>query len=199
MFKKCALLTAFIGIMVTVVTLAAALEGFMGIPWGANKEKVKSVLLAREGATLDPKATKGEYVVCDGGKFGGKRVEWITVLFAEDQMCKALVAIQPKEHEVINEFHEWVSALSEKYGPPSRKWEFFSSPYKDGDGYETTAIRVGKGTYAAAWEFPPQGGGEADSIFIEITDELFINISYENAKLMSRATEKKKAKDSKDL
>lgn len=63
--------------------------------------------------------------------------------------------------------------LIKKYGELTKDYAFFQSPYREGDGYEEQAIRVGKGHFAAFWS--SQGLG------VMISDRLTVRVLYESA------------------
>ena len=76
-----------------------------------------------------------------------------------------------------NKYNDLVGVLEQKYGPVSEKYEYFSSPYYDGDGYELQAISSDNGTWASLWfdlvSFPNLG------VCVEIEDEGLVTVLYE--------------------
>lgn len=50
-----------------------------------------------------------------------------------------------------SEYEEYLDLLTKKYGEPEKTYNFFQSPYKEGDGDEMTAVAVEKCSYAAFW------------------------------------------------
>ena len=44
-----------------------------------------------------------------------------------------------------------VELFTKKYGEPKDHFEFFSSPYYEGDGYELQALRKEKCNYISFW------------------------------------------------
>jgi hypothetical protein len=69
------------------------------------------------------------------------------------------------------------TTLSKKYGPAQKSFQFFSAPYYDGDGYEETAFRVGKATFASYWHSPTnQNAG----IALDITKSMVVSVQYES-------------------
>jgi hypothetical protein len=71
------------------------------------------------------------------------------------------------------EYEEYLDVLSKKYGEPETKYNFFSSPYKEGDGDEMTAVAVDKCTYSAFWT-------KNSGLWISISKFKQVVISYEN-------------------
>ena len=82
---------------------------------------------------------------------------------------------------IKSEFEKYSETFIEKYGEPKSKYNFFSSPYEEGDGYEMLAIYKDKCDYFYSWEF------EKYTIILKIDSykygEASIIISYENKKL----------------
>ena len=50
-----------------------------------------------------------------------------------------------------NDYDKYYDIFKEKYGAPDSEYSFFSSPYKQGDGYEMTAVTLEKATFSAYW------------------------------------------------
>jgi hypothetical protein len=69
------------------------------------------------------------------------------------------------------EYEEYLDLLSKKYGEPDKKYNFFSSPYEEGDGDEMTAVAVDKCRYASFW---------TETLGIQISKYKQVVISYEN-------------------
>lgn len=49
-------------------------------------------------------------------------------------------------------YEDFKEKFTEKYGSPTKSYEFFVSPYELGDGYELQAISLEKGYYNTYWE-----------------------------------------------
>ena len=69
-----------------------------------------------------------------------------------------------------NEYSYYLDLLTEKYGEPNNKYDFFSDPYSEGDGYEETAVKTEKCTFSAFW----------DLYSVNISKWMQVNITYEN-------------------
>ena len=77
-------------------------------------------------------------------------------------------------YSIKSDFESLKSSFISKYGTPSGDYHFFSYPYEEGDGYEMTAIRADKCTYAAFFNL------SHGSISIKISKFKSINICYED-------------------
>ena len=74
--------------------------------------------------------------------------------------------------------------LAAKYGAPDSAYEFFSSPYEEGDGYEMTAIYAEKCTYMSFFHVKSESGEEVGTIWVEIAKNETkgrISLAYEDA------------------
>ena len=90
-------------------------------------------------------------------------------------------------YSVKNSYMTLVESYKKKYGSPQKHFEFFSSPYKEGDGYEISAISLEKCHYVSMFE--------KDNVTIVIKIDkgdvraACINVSYEdkiNLELMKK-------------
>ncbi len=80
---------------------------------------------------------------------------------------------------IKGEYDKFKDILTEKYGQPDNEYDFFSTPYYLGDGYELQALRLEKCTYATYWF-----GKENMNIALEMSKYEQVNITYENQKLI---------------
>ena len=88
--------------------------------------------------------------------------------FAGFSDCTILIGCSPKTKTVwkvvveLPDQTSWTSVKSrysdfkekfkKKYGAPEKSYEFFTTPYYEGDGYELQAIKLEKGYYYTFWE-----------------------------------------------
>lgn len=77
-------------------------------------------------------------------------------------------------YRLKDEFQERCKNLTAKYGQPHDTYEFFSDPYKEGDGYEMQALENEKCVFAYAWNL------SNGSITCEMAKGGYIRIAYEN-------------------
>lgn len=174
------------------------LHGFLDIKWNESLETAKKKLLKRKGINLDLKNTNSEQLVARGGEIGGERVSSMHLSFTDNMFTGAIVFFQevPK-HKILSKYKSIKELLIEKYGNPDIDAYEFKSPYYDGDGYETQAIRLGKGTVASVWEFPVEGK-EGYTITLVIKDNLSIQLGYINwdkAQSMLRDDKRKRSRE----
>ena len=83
------------------------------------------------------------------------------------------------------DYLEIVNSYIGKYGSPTKKFDFFSDPYNEGDGYELQAVKMDKCYYRTFWEL------ERGYIVISIDKNAKISIGYED-KLNTEKLDKEK-------
>jgi hypothetical protein len=109
------------------------------------------------------------------GKAG---VSVVDVLILSSPITKTVYKIAvylPKRDDwetIKSEYEDYLNTLTAKYGTPTNSFNFFSDPYKEGEGDEMNAIAMEKCHYSAYWE----------NMSISISEYKQINISYENPK-----------------
>jgi hypothetical protein len=144
---------------------------FADLPWGVPHAEVEAQLTAR-GFELDEVDERGT------ARFTGRLFNEEAVVFAafgQGGLSKINLILLTPDHRARDAYASMQQFLTRKYGPPHKVYEVFQEPYFDGDGYEETAISVGKATFSTFW---PRPNGAA--LYVEITEELTVSISYES-------------------
>jgi hypothetical protein len=166
------------------------LDGFLGLSWGSSGQQVKELMRNRPNTTLN--GEKPDYLDYKS-TFLGKNADIMFCLY-QNKLYKAGVFMEFEEYEVIDGWKSICEDISSKYGQPNNRFYFFKTPYEEGDGYEEQAIRNGKGTASAYWDF-----GNNNIISCRITTSLIVVIAYENGEIMKVVSEANKKKQSQDL
>lgn len=144
-----------------------------------------------KGFTL---VSKDETYVSMTGKMNGNTIELNMAFTPKTKLVWKLLVYLPKQsdwYDLKKEYNDYKSLLTEKYGEPSHDYHFFMSPYKDGDGYEMTAVQVDKCRYTSFWE--------KEGLNIEISKFRQVRIGYENLTNSALLTKEKKETGLKDL
>ena len=174
------------------------LDGFLGIKFGSSYSYAKKVLSSKEGAKLDIKNSKNNKLIFDNLKFGGRQTSFIKLEFFQDKFYGAAVYYSSRLESQVEDLYSSIkSDLNSKYYSTDVDYRNFKSPYFDGDGYETQAIKLGKATIMSAWEFP-QSDGNKNSIFLRITEDLSIRLTYYCGKIAEQAEAVEKNKNATD-
>lgn len=92
-------------------------------------------------------------------------------------VCKFSVYLERIESFSLlkSEYKKYVDLLTEKYGASTSNYEYFKSPYYEGDGYEMTALTSENAIFKTYWLDRP--------IFMSVNISKWqqINIIYENS------------------
>lgn len=86
--------------------------------------------------------------------------------------------------DLRNAYYGVVKLYQTKYGTPTNELLKFYYPYERGDGYEITAIAVGKCKMSTTWQI------ENGSIVVYVTDDINIGIVYKDKKSESIVNER---------
>ena len=111
------------------------------------------------------------------GAFAGKEDCTIYVLCSANtkQVWKVIVDF-PKQsswYSLKGQYNSLKESYTAKYGEP-KSYEFFSSPYEEGDGYEMTAVGVEKCSYASFFKTTQC------NIVLKIDKDKCVEVQYED-------------------
>lgn len=118
-----------------------------------------------------------EYAPILEGKAGMSNVELLIRSTAISKTVYSFSVFLPKKNDwesIKSEYQNYLKTLTDKYGEPHSTYNFFSSPYKEGEGDEMNAIEMEKCNYIAFWK----------NISIEISKFKQVQIRYENLKYL---------------
>lgn len=148
---------------------------FLDIPWGASASAVRAQL-SSHGFTASATDRDGD-IPFTGTILGRQMTGW-AMMSPTDGLAKMLIVFETGTFGggYRDLYQEVVNTMTEKYGGgDDHTW--FESPYESGDGYEDTAIRVGKGHVYTLW----RGVDESTGLLVSISKALGIDVSYESA------------------
>lgn len=116
-------------------------------------------------------------VILNGEVLGTKIELYIFTTIKTKRVFKAVVYLPKRESWVSlkNEYEKYFETFTDKYGTEDSKYEFFSKPYFEGDGYELQALKLEKATFAAYWLKKNNA-----TIGLEISEYQQVKITYEN-------------------
>lgn len=161
------------------VILAVTLQAqehmtFKGVPMGSNISSFVSQLKSK-GFTQVYANDNG---VILNGDFAGKSDCQVVILHTKKDKLVWKVAVSFPQisswYSLKSEYKSFRDSYTEKYGKP-KSYEYFKSPYEEGDGYEMTAVSVGKCTYVSYYNIPE------GYISVEIKDDKCVQVAYEDA------------------
>lgn len=185
------LLTLCVGLL-TFAVQAQEHMTFKGVSMGCNITTFVSQLKAK-GFTVNYESDNG--VVLEGD-FAGKSNCKVYVFPTKQNKMVWKVAVRFPEqsswYSIKSEYHTFKDSYTEKYGKPE-SYEFFSSPYEEGDGYEMTAIRVEKCYYVSFFTT------EMGTITLEIDIDKCVQVSYEDSINTAIKSKEKEASVKEDI
>jgi hypothetical protein len=187
------------GLSMTLVSLTASvLHGqtpdyrFGGLAWGSTPSEVRAAFTA-QGFLFVKVDEDRDY------DFEGKVLGYETKIYAymaSGRLVKVQAMLATPDEDCFRAYHQMVDLLTKKYGPPSREGENYDSPYERGDGYEQTAVRVGKAHITSIW-LTDTDETDKGGLWITISKKLTVNVHYEGphwaAELAQRQSKSTKA------
>jgi len=166
-------------------------DGFLGIKFGSSKAEVIAAVKAKGGQLSQDKA---DQVVFTGVKLGHLSSAVFFVKFVDDKAYSGIFGFQSDvEDKTIDFYNDLVDQVTGVYGP-GKSEKNFRSTFKDGDGYEITAIKEGDADYRTIWR-----DGDRTGIQAMINDKLYIYLFYRDNALSAQADAKEKAKEKGDF
>lgn len=165
-----------INLMVAICLLSIMTYGqeFLGVKVDGTKQEVINKFIAK-GFRVVPIKNGIQTATTMKGNYAGTNYEIIIINTPITKKVWKIAVYLPEQiswYSLKSEYNKYLEILTSKYGQPDNSYDFFSSPYYEGDGYEMTALAIEKCNYASYW---------LDVIIsIEISKYKQIKISYEN-------------------
>lgn len=189
--KKLFLITLLI-IPLYGISQTKPIESFLGIKFGSDAATVKAAIKAKGGLFLEKKSS-GELLAFTNVKLGHRSSSFFAVKLINNKAFEADFFFDTTpEAKTIEAYNALVSDINDIYGK-GESIKTFKQPYKDGDGFEITAIHSGNADYKTFWE---SGDNSMTAI---IDDDLSIELTYQNGPLADQAIKKLKAKEKSDF
>lgn len=165
--------------------------GMLGIPFGKTKQECIA-LMKQKGYLLEPEKT--DYLSFHNVRYANWTETVATFYFSKGKFFHGIVIILPSEKaKALDEYDRLTSSLEEKYGSPNLVRDF-KYPYKDGDGFERTALESGYATISDTWN--DLGPGRVSAT---IDKSLIVIVSYSLTDEVKRLAEERKQQMLKDL
>lgn len=191
--KKTLLITLLLIPFLGMSQTTKPIEGFLGIKFGTGMAAVNAAVIAKGGVIDKAKSTK-ESVIFRNVKLGHREAASFIVKFVNDKAYEAdFIFLPGQDARTIEYYNDLVNDINEIYGKGDLQVTF-KSPYsdKDSETNKIVAIRNAMAEYKTYWE------SNDNSILAEITDDLTVDLIYQNDKLFSEAEAKQKAKEKSD-
>jgi hypothetical protein len=168
---------AILTVILTVFSIITFAQSFNGVPISGDLNTAIARFKAK-GFTFEKFVEIGAIM---NGKVANQPIElYIIVTPKTKQVYKMTVYFQESKtwFDIKNKYNEYVSLFTEKYGEPSGEYKKFAPPYEEGDGYEMSALGLGKIQYFTLWI-----GKDNLNLAVEISEYKQVKLVYENEKL----------------
>jgi hypothetical protein len=164
------------------------IEGFMGIKFGSSKAEVIAAMQAK-GLTQS-QIDKPDILIFNNPVLGTKTASAMSVLFVNDKAFEANILFTPDadDHAIIF-YNNLVDDINSVYGKGEDHKDFRGS-FKEGDGYELTAIQGGDADYYTTWR------SGTNRIKVKISVKLTTVLIYVDNTLSDENDAQKKAQNS---
>lgn len=162
------LVIAALSLLVTLNARAAFV--FSDIPWNSPGHVVVK-RLKEAGFKQIKKDKQGDYSF-RGNLLGHEAAG--AAMFAQGRLVQVIVLLTTPEETVHETYSQVREVLLKKYGQPVRTVASFIEPFQQGDGYESEAIRSGKGIFLTQWT------DEGQQLMVNITQGLTVAVVYES-------------------
>lgn len=163
--------------------------------WGMSVDEV----IAREGAPVTREDANGLSYLFYRANVASKNVV-LLYAFVDDKLCRALYSLDEKysnKNNYIDDYHSFVSAITEKYGKPKEEKTYWSNDLYRNDYKERgMAYSIGHVSSYTEWALPTTA--------IEINASgnnynISVNLIYKSLELDPLFQEKQKAKQQSGL
>jgi hypothetical protein len=183
------LLTVVLG-LVAMITNA---QTFLGLPLSGSINEFHKQLVAK-GFTMTFNENDARFY---DGTLGNSPIR-VLVLNTPNtkQVAKGVIWFAEKSsfYDLEYDFDDKKKVFVEKYGEPTDCFNYFAKPYYRGDGYELTAVRVGKYSNVCFWQLT-----NGFSVSLEVDKSQKIKASFENNENMKLLKEEREKKLSEGL
>jgi len=131
--------------------------------------------LVKLGYTIEDKTEKD--VIIMSGQFANNKCEIILLGTLTSNIIWKVGVYFPKNtswSSIKREYQDLKEQFTAKYGI-GESFAYFKNPYVEGDGFEMTALKLGKCSYATFWE------SESGIIKLSISKVEQVSVSYEDS------------------
>jgi len=125
-----------------------ALNNFWDIPWGVSMEQAKAIFDERGFSTSGEDGT-----LITQAKYEGEEASIILQFNKSNRFYCGNVVYPSSKTTTLPKYENYRKVLFRRYGMPDTAVEYFSGPYKKGDGREIEAISSENAFYFTEWQF----------------------------------------------
>jgi len=125
-----------------------ALSHFWDIPWGVSIERAEAIFTERGFTTIREAET-----LITQAKYEGEDAAIILQFNKLNRFFCGNVIYTSSETTTLPKYENYRKVLFRRYGMPDVAVEYFSDPYRKGDGREIEAIGSENAFYFTEWQF----------------------------------------------
>lgn len=149
---------------------------FADLAWGSKLATVKA-RLADKGFTFVRVDEDGD--VWFRGKVSNYTAQVVCLMSPKRGLVKVIVRLLTPDADARTAFESMAEALVRKYGAPDIHRRDFDEPYYAGDGFEDSALQLGKAHFVDGWFSGEDTKGNVYGMMIEISQRLTVDFTYE--------------------
>ena len=153
---------------------APAIDGYQQLKWGAPENAVRAFAAASGWIADSVEESHGTRLLFYEGTYEGHR-SIIACKLYNGKFYELGVVYAGQQRSGLADWQAMTAQLTQRYGPPHRRFYTFDPPYRDGDGYEDEAVRLGKGRVMAVWM-----DADKNTVLCELTPALLIKVVYQD-------------------
>ena len=160
-------------------------QEFLGIKVDGKLDSVIAKFKLK-GFTLKLTESKKDSAIMEG-MAGNSRVEIFISATPITFKVWRISILMPKDdswNSLKSSYDKYLGILKQKYGEPSKSFDFFIAPFKRGDGNEMQGVRSEKCVYSSFWS--------KVALTVEISQNDQVRIAYENILNAALGDEEKK-------
>ena len=125
-----------------------AMNHFWDIPWGVSIEQAEAIFTERGFSSIQEEGT-----LITQATYEGEEAAIILLFNKANRFYCGNVVYTSSETTAIPKYDNYRKVLFRRYGMPDMAVEYFSDPYKKGDGKEIEAISSENAFYFTEWQF----------------------------------------------
>jgi hypothetical protein len=167
------------------------LTGAMGLTFGMNAISVKNIMMQKGGIVETSKTGK---LIITNITMGTEKPTMVFCDFSNNKLYDISIYFSPTFEAKTQELFDEISKIIvSKYGE-GKSFRNFKGIYKDGDGYEMQAIKLGYADIVTYWNKFLNDNVIALEIF-PLNNNLYIKLSYQDDKLAAELEKQQSIKD----
>lgn len=170
------------------------LTGAMGLDFGTSKEQAMQVMATKAGFEFYKEMAVNKTISYTNGVFAGRPCVGAVLHFHENKLHTIVILLESKpEARTLELYNDVISDLQVRYNLIPKEYHNYKYPYKEGDGYTVSAIKLGYADLTTLFAF-----GDSNVISVNITQSCSVKLTYQHTALAEPAINEQNSERSKD-